>query len=390
MISDSLEHRAERKFSRHEVFSLLNAELLACCQKIGRRGFNKAQGLRGALMRDIRVLVVDDSAIVRKILSQELSGESGIQVVGTAVDPYVARDKIVKLRPDVMTLDIEMPRMDGITFLKKLMRYYPLPVIVVSSLTLKGGVLALEAMESGAVEVVSKPGGAYSVGDMRQQLGDKIRAAARARVARQMDDSAQDLRVSSHAMKETTGKVITVGASTGGTEALKKVLSQLPQSAPGVVAVQHLPPNLTTTFAQRLNSVCAIEVKEAEDGDSVLPGRALIAPGNYHTLLRRSGARYYVCVKDGPRVRHQRPSVDVLFQSTAECAGANAVGVILTGMGSDGARGLLKMRRAEARTIGQDEGSCVVYGMPKEAAKIGAVEKVASLDRVAQEIMNVL
>jgi len=344
-------------------------------------------------MKDIKVMIVDDSAIVRKVFTEELSKERGIEVVGTAPDPYVARDKIVKLKPDVVTLDIEMPRMDGITFLKKLMKYYPLPVIIVSSLTPKGGKLALEAIESGAVEVLSKPGAAYSVGDMKQQLADKIRAAASVRVSRQIDDSAvqgSTVEISSRALKETTNKVIAIGASTGGTEALKKVLCRFPPTIPGVVVVQHMPANFTTAFAARLNDLSAIEVKEAADGDAVLPGRALIAPGNFHMLLRRSGARYYVCVKTGPMVCHQRPAVDVLFKSTAEYAGANAVGIILTGMGSDGARGMLKMREAGARTIGQDEASCVVYGMPKEAVKMGAVEIVAPLDRIAQETINVL
>lgn len=344
-------------------------------------------------MKDIKVMIVDDSAIVRKVFTEELSKERGIEVVGTAPDPYVARDKIVKLKPDVITLDIEMPRMDGITFLKKLMKYYPLPVIIVSSLTSKGGKLALEAIESGAVEVLSKPGAAYSVGDMKQQLADKIRAAASVRVSRQSDDGAvqgSTVEISSRALKETTNKVIAIGASTGGTEALKKVLCRFPPTIPGVVVVQHMPANFTTAFAARLNELSAIEVKEAADGDAVLPGRALIAPGNFHMLLRRSGARYYVCVKTGPMVCHQRPAVDVLFKSTAQYAGANAVGVILTGMGSDGARGMVKMREAGAKTIGQDEASCVVYGMPKEAVKMGAVEIVAPLDRIAQETINVL
>lgn len=348
---------------------------------------------KGLLMRDIKVLVVDDSAIVRKIFTEELSRERGIEVIGTAPDPYVARDKIVKLKPDVVTLDIEMPRMDGITFLKKLMKYYPLPVIIVSSLTRNGGKLALEAIESGAVEVLSKPGAAYSVGDMKQQLADKIRAAARARVSQRKEKTSVEdapVTLSSRALQETTNKVIAIGASTGGTEALKEVLTRFPPTIPGVLVVQHMPPNFTTAFAERLNNMCSIAVKEAEDGDSVLPGRALIAPGNYHMLLRRSGARYHVSVKTGPMVCHQRPSADVLFNSSAQYAGPNAVGVILTGMGSDGAQGLLKMREAGGRTIGQDEATCVVYGMPKEAAKLGAVEKVAPLERIAQGVINFL
>ncbi len=343
-------------------------------------------------MRDIKVLIVDDSAIVRKIFTEQLSREPGIEVVGTAPDPYVARDKIVSLKPDVVTLDIEMPRMDGITFLKKLMKYYPLPVIIVSSLTREGGKLALEAIESGAVEVLSKPGAAYSVGDMKQQLAEKIRAAARAEVGKRVAKAPTEETVSAptHALQETTNKVIAIGASTGGTEALKRVLIKFPPTVPGIVIVQHMPPNFTTAFADRLNTMCAMEVKEAGDGDTVRPGRCLVAPGNYHMLLRRSGARYYVCVKTGPMVCHQRPAVDVLFKSTAEYAGANAVGVILTGMGADGARGMLKMREAGARTIGQNEASCVVYGMPKEAFRMGAVEKEVHLEDVAQEVINVL
>ncbi|MBI9074744.1 MAG: chemotaxis response regulator protein-glutamate methylesterase [Desulfatibacillum sp.] len=344
-------------------------------------------------MSDIRVLIVDDSAVVRQIFTEALTREPGIVVVGTAPDPYVARDKIVTLKPDVITLDVEMPRMDGLTFLKKIMKYYPLPVIIVSSLTTKGGKLALEAMESGAVEVLSKPGSSYSVGDMKQQLADKIRAAARVRVTYHKEPDPASMAKPSfvtRALTETTNKVVAIGASTGGTEALKTVLMRFPVTMPGIVVVQHMPPNFTTAFADRLNTLCQIAVKEAEDGDPVLPGRALIAPGNYHMLLKRSGARYYVNVKTGPMVCHQRPSVDVLFNSTAQYAGANAVGAILTGMGADGAKGMLKMREAGARTIGQDEDSCVVYGMPKEAMKVGAVEKQFPLDRIADEIMNVL
>jgi len=340
--------------------------------------------------KNIKVLVVDDSAVVRKIFTEVLSREKGIKVVGTAPDPYIARDKILKLKPDVVTLDIEMPRMDGLAFLKKLMKHYPLPVIIVSSLTKKGGKLALEAMESGAVEVLSKPGPAYSVGEMGVQLADKIRAAARARLIRSEDaaDSSNSVEISGNSLQETTGKVIAIGASTGGTDALRKILIKFPVSVPGIMVVQHMPPKFTTAFAERLNQLCRIEVKEAKNGDAINPGRALIAPGNYHMLLRRSGANYYVAVKNGPMVNHQRPSVDVLFKSTSKYAGANAVGVILTGMGSDGAQGLLEMRKTGARTIGQDEASCVVYGMPKEATRIDAVEKLVPLDRISQEIIN--
>ena len=340
----------------------------------------------------IKVLVVDDSAIVRKIFTEELSKERDIEVVGAAPDPYVARDKILQLKPDVITLDIEMPRMDGITFLKKLMKHFPLPVIVVSSLTPKGSALAIEAMESGAVEVVSKPGGSYSVGEMGTQLADKIRAAARARpIKRETSTRPPDtVRLSSRALAETTNKVVAIGASTGGTEALKLVLAQMPSNSPGMVVVQHMPANFTRAFADRLNGLCQVTVKEAKDNDSVVPGTCLIAPGNYHMLLKRSGARYYVQVKTGPMVHHQRPAVDVLFKSTAQYAGANAVGVIMTGMGADGAEGIKQMKEAGAKTIAQDEASCVVFGMPKEAIKTGAVDRVISLNHISQGIMDML
>jgi two-component system chemotaxis response regulator CheB len=340
----------------------------------------------------IKVLVVDDSAIVRKIFTEELGKESDIQVVGTAPDPYVARDKILQLKPDVLTLDIEMPRMDGITFLKKLMKHYPLPVIIVSSLTPKGSTLALEAMESGAIEVIAKPGGSYSVGEMGAQLADKIRAAARAKPLKRDTSSAPagPAKMSSRALAETTNKIVAIGASTGGTEALKEVLTQMPANSPGIVVVQHMPANFTRAFADRLDGLCKINVREAKNNDSALPGTCLIAPGNYHMLLKRSGARYYVQIKTGPMVHHQRPAVDVLFNSTAQYAGANAVGVILTGMGADGAAGIKQMKDAGAKTVAQDEASCVVFGMPKEAIKTGAVDKVVALKNVSQTILDML
>ena len=344
------------------------------------------------MKKNIAVLVVDDSAIVRKVLTEGLSRERGIEVVGTAPDPYVARDKIVKLKPDVITLDIEMPRMDGITFLKKLMRHFPLPVIIVSSLTKKGGELALEALSSGALEVISKPSAAYSIGDMSVQLANKIRAVthvnmkARRQTADQPATVIQEVPV--QAMTATTNKIIAIGASTGGTEAIKTVLMGMPPNSPGIVIVQHMPAQFTTSFAERLDSLCAVKVKEAQDGDSVVNGIALIAPGNYHMLLKRSGARYYVLVKSGPMVHHQRPAVDVLFKSVANYVGGNAVGVILTGMGADGADGLLKMKEAGARTIAQDEKSCVVFGMPKEAIKIDGAEKVLSLNNICRASLD--
>lgn len=339
----------------------------------------------------IKVLVVDDSAVVRKVFAEELSRERGIEVVGTAPDPYVARDKIVRLKPDVLTLDIEMPRMDGITFLKKLMRYYPLPVIIVSSLTSKGSDLAFEALSLGALEVISKPSVSYSVGDMSLQLADKIRAVAGIKVAcRGVNKINAELKpaAATKALSSTTNKVIAIGASTGGTEALKTVLTQMPSNAPGIVVVQHMPARFTTSFADRLNSLCALQVKEAEDGDTVVNGRALIAPGNYHMLLKRSGASYYVQVKKGPLVHHQRPSVDVLFKSAAEYAGSNGLGIILTGMGADGAEGLLRMRQTGAGTIAQDEKTCVVFGMPKEAIRIEAAEEIAPLSDIAATALD--
>ncbi len=341
-------------------------------------------------VKKIRVLIVDDSAIVRKIFTEELSRYPDIEVIGAAPDPFVARDKIVTLKPDVITLDVEMPRMDGITFLRKLMKYYPLPTIIVSSLTQKGGKLTLEALDIGAVDVIAKPGGSYSVGDMSAQLAEKIRVASRVNVVRKEDESAGGVAEPIRALAETTNKVIAIGASTGGTEALKNVLTKMPANSPGIVVVQHMPAHFTTAFAERLNGICQMTVKEAEDNDSVTPGTVLIAPGNYHMIFRRSGARYYVEIKTGPMVHHQRPAVDILFKSTAKYAGANAIGVILTGMGADGAEGLLEMKQAGASTIAQDEKSCVVFGMPKEAIKLGAADKIVPLDLVAQEIIRMV
>ncbi len=345
--------------------------------------------ITSTLNTNVRVLVVDDSAIVRKILTQELGRHSGIEIVGAAPDPYVARDKIVALHPDVLTLDVEMPRMDGITFLRKLMQYHPMPVIVLSSLTPEGGKTAMEALEAGAVEVMCKPGGSYSVGDVCKVLVEKIKAASRARIrsgqATSMRGAAAPQRLS---MAETTNKIFAIGASTGGVQALTCVLSALPANAPGTVVVQHMPAHFTTSFAQRLNGECAAHVKEAEEGDHVAPGQVLIAPGGLHMLLQRSGANYFVTLRDGPPVCRQKPSVEVLFNSVAKYAGSNAVGAILTGMGDDGATGLLNMRQAGAHTIAQDEQSCVVYGMPKEAAARGGAEKIVSLTRVAETLIT--
>jgi len=339
-------------------------------------------------MKKIRVLIVDDSAVVRKVLSEELASSPEIEVVGTAPDPYVAREKIVRLSPDVITLDIEMPRMDGITFLGKLMKSHPMPVVVVSSLTSAGGALAMEAMAAGAVEVMCKPGAAYSVGEMSTELIDKIKAASMARMPAKKEAANTQPPVQKLHMTRTTDKVVAIGASTGGTEALATVLKAMPHAAPGIVIVQHMPEHFTRSFAESLNQICKIEVKEAEDGDRVLPGRALIANGNNHLLLARSGAVYSVRVKGGPLVSRHRPSVDVLFKSVAAYAGSNAVGVIMTGMGKDGAQGLMEMKNAGAATIAQDEASCIVFGMPREAIELGCVDHVTHLNRIAEKIIN--
>lgn len=336
----------------------------------------------------VKVLIVDDSAVVRKIFSEELSRDPDLEIVGTAPDPYVARDKIVQLRPDVVTLDVEMPRMDGITFLRKMMRYHPLPVIVVSSLTPKGGDLAMEALDTGAVDVMCKPGAAYTVGNMSRELAGKIKAASRVVVRARDRETASVAPPQRLALTRTTNKVIAIGASTGGTEALRTVLEQFPANAPGTLVVQHMPEHFTRSFAERLDSLCAVTVKEAEDGDSVVPGRVLLAPGNFHLTLRRSGANYVGQVRQGPPVCRHRPSVEVLFNSVAEYAGRNAVGVILTGMGADGADGMRRMREAGATTIAQDEASCVVFGMPREAIERGGVDHVEPLSAVTKRILD--
>ncbi len=340
-----------------------------------------------AINTQIKVLVVDDSAIVRKILSTQLNQHRGIEIVGTAPDPYIARDKIVALNPDVLTLDIEMPRMDGITFLRKLMKHHPMPVIVLSSLTPKGGKTAMEALSAGAVEVMSKPGPAYTVGNACRDLVEKIKAASRVRMDKNIADQGRSTQVKPLHMVETTNKIFAIGASTGGVQALSKVLSALPANAPGTLVVQHMPAQFTTSFAERLNGECQVNVTEAQNGDRVIPGRILIAPGGLHMSLQRSGANYYVNVKDGPPVCRQKPSVEVMFHSVAKYAGANAVGAILTGMGNDGAGGLLNMRQNGAHTIAQDEASSIVFGMPKEAIEKGAAEKVVPLSNIAQTLI---
>lgn len=346
--------------------------------------------------RKIRILIVDDSAIVRKILTEALAGEPDLEVVGSAPDPYVARDKILALEPDVITLDIEMPRMDGLTFLKKLMHFHPMPAVVISSLAQPSCRAAIQALELGAVEVLGKPGGPYSVGELRNALASKIRAAAGARVrnlaplppGKPMPFAAAPCAAPSLQVSGAeSGSVIAIGASTGGTEAIAAVLTKLPANSPGILIAQHIPPVFSRAFANRLNDLCAIEVREASDGDTVQPGLALVAPGDFHMLLRGAGGRFVVNVKGGPRVCYQRPSVDVLFLSVAEAAGRQAVGVLLTGMGNDGAQGLLRMRKAGAHTIAQDEASCVVFGMPREAIGLGAAESVVALPEIARAML---
>jgi len=356
------------------------------------------------MAKPIRVLIIDDSATVRQALVEVLESDPDIEVMGVASDPFVAAQRIAREVPDVITLDVEMPRMDGITFLRKLMSQHPIPVVMCSSLTEEGSETLLQALAAGAVDVILKPkmGTKQHLLESRTRICDAVKAAAAARLNRLPRQAAQRAMpqpkltadammpapVAGHAMAKTTERVICIGASTGGTESLLSVLEALPADSPGIVIVQHMPEKFTAAFAKRLDSLCEVEVKEAEDGDTVLRGRVLIAPGNRHTLLQRSGARYYVNVKDGPLVSRHRPSVDVLFRSAAQYAGGNAVGIIMTGMGDDGARGLLEMRENGAMTIAQDEASCVVFGMPKEAIARGAAEKVLPLDALAAEIVR--
>lgn len=343
----------------------------------------------------INVLIVDDSALVRKLLTEELNKQKDIEVVGTAINPYVAREKIVELKPDVLTLDLEMPRMDGLSFLSKLMKHYPMPVVVVSSLTPKNSENALNALRLGAVDVICKPGSAYSTQNISHEIVKAIRAASVARfdklhhLPEKRQPAAREQRTQPELkLVHTTNKLIAIGSSTGGTRALEAVLTELPATMPGIVIVQHMPPVFTRSFAERLNTICAVNVKEAEDRDLIQPGQVLIAPGNQHMLVEKSGAKYYTRIKQGPPVHHHRPSVDVLFNSVAQAAGVNATGVILTGMGADGAKGLLAMKEKGAHTIGQDEGTSVVYGMPKVAYELGAVDEVLPLQKIAGAIIS--
>lgn len=346
-------------------------------------------------MKRIKVIVVDDSAVVRQVVTALLEADPEIQVLAAVADPILAMSRMANQWPDVIVLDIEMPRMDGITFLKKIMAERPTPVVICSTLTEKGAQTSLAALSAGAVSIITKPklGLKQFLNEASDDLTSAVKAAARANVSRlqHRDKLTADailpaVDIGRHAMIQTTERVVALGTSTGGTQALELVLTALPRVCPGIVIVQHMPEQFTAAFSSRLNGLCQIEVKEAQNNDRVMPGRALIAPGGKHMLLRRNGAQYFVEVIDGPLVNRHRPSVDVLFRSVAKSAGTNALGVIMTGMGDDGAAGLLEMRKVGAQTLGQDEKSCVVYGMPKEAVKRGAVMRSVPLELIAREI----
>jgi two-component system chemotaxis response regulator CheB len=350
-------------------------------------------------MKKIKVLIVDDSAVVRQTLTHILSADTAIEVIATASDPFVAAQKLRQGVPDVITLDVEMPRMDGLTFLKKIMSQHPIPVVIISSLTQTGTETALKALEYGAVDIVTKPqlGTKGFLEEAKIQICDVVKAAAHARVSRKSfyaQKVAPKLSADavmpvnrSKSMIKTTEKVVVIGASTGGTKALETFLIAMPPDAPAIMIVQHMPEKFTRSFADRLNKLCKIQVKEAEPGDSVISGRALIAPGNKHMALQRSGARYFAEILDGPLVNRHKPSADVLFRSAATYAGKNSIGIIMTGMGSDGAKGLLEMKQAGAGTIAQDEASCVVFGMPKEAIKLNAVDRILPLEKISSYIL---
>ncbi len=349
------------------------------------------------------ILIIDDSAVVRQTLTEIINSDPQLEVMGTAADPYYAVEKIKKESPDVITLDIEMPRMDGLTFLKKLMSQHPMPVVIISSLTAEGTETAMKAIQYGAVDIITKPNmdTRTFIRESKIRICDAIKAAAHANIKKLQQRFFRDIKVQpkysadaviSHkqplSMAETTEIVVAIGASTGGTEAIKDILVQLPHDTPGIVIVQHMPEVFTKSYAERLDSLSKITVKEAATGDTIIRGRALIAPGNYHMLVKRSGARYYVEVKTGQLVNRHRPSVDVLFRSTSRYAGKNALGILLTGMGDDGARGLLELKQAGAPTIAQNEESCVVFGMPKVAINMGAADKVMDLNEISKQIIK--
>ncbi|WP_294966565.1 chemotaxis response regulator protein-glutamate methylesterase [Sulfurimonas sp.] len=340
----------------------------------------------------IKVLVVDDSATARAILSEILKNDSDIQSIDTAADAYIARDKIVKNRPDVVCLDVEMPRMDGITFLKKLMIHMPIPVVMVSSLTQKGAQTTLDALESGAVDFIAKPhSNIYESSDeIQEELLQKVKSAANAKVFKRSKVGRSQQLKYNNSLSETTQKLIVIGSSTGGVEALKAFLPQFPRNTPGMLIVQHMPADFTKQFAQCLDSICEMDVREAKDGDTLNIGEVLLAPGDKHMVLRQFGHRYFVQLGGGKKISGHRPSVDVLFNSVSKTAGANAIGVILTGMGSDGAKGLLNIRKSGAMTFGQDKNSCVIYGMPKVAQEIGAVVQQNSIQELPREILQFL
>jgi len=350
----------------------------------------------------IKVLIVDDSAVVRQVLTAVLDKAPGIEVIGAASDPIFAIERMRAQWPDVIVLDVEMPRMDGITFLKKIMTERPTPVVICSTLTEKGAETTMQALAAGATSIIPKPkmGLKQFLQDSAEDLVGAVRTAAQVNVRRLVPITKQPvapklsadsvLPASTHAMAETTDRVVAIGTSTGGTQALEMVLTALPRVCPGIVIVQHMPEKFTEAFANRLNALCRLEVREARSGDRVIPGLALIAPGGRHMLLKRSGAQYHVDVIDGPLVSRHRPSVDVLFRSVAKCAGKNALGIIMTGMGDDGAHGLKELHDMGARTLAQDEATCVVYGMPKEAVKLGAVDRLLPLGEIHLEIVNTM
>ena len=349
--------------------------------------------------RKIRVLVIDDSALIRSVMKELINREMDMECVGAAPDPLVAREMIKSLNPDVLTLDVEMPRMDGLDFLEKLMRLRPMPVVMVSTLTERGSDITFRALALGAVDFVSKPKMDITRGmeEYSGEIIDKIRAASQARVRKTVSAALISERLSADAILpsvagrlSSTEKLIIIGASTGGTEALKEVLTHMPADVPGILITQHMPEAFTKSFADRLDSLCKISVKEAEHNERILPGHAYIAPGHSHLLLRRSGANYMTELSQGPPVNRHRPSVDVLFRSAANVAGANALGIILTGMGKDGAQGMLEMRQAGSHTIAQDEASCVVFGMPREAIAVGGASEVISLQGIARHTLDYL